>query len=419
LATDRSRRARVTVVTSGHLSTCPRMLKAADALASAGYDVRAVATQHEPWATAADEDVRSRRAWPVTVVDYRRDENAGLYWRSGAVHRAARAAARAVGVNRVPFAVAARAFARVHDALVGAIAAEPADLIYGGTTGALAAIAEAGRRTRTPYAIDFEDFHRGETSGPDAPLLDALAARVEESVSDGAAFVTTSSEAIALEYRRTLGIEPAVIHNTFPLPSQSPDFSRSNPQLLRFFWFSQTIGPGRGLEQAVTAIGRAAVGAELTLVGRPHASFVDDLRALARTSAPRLRIEHRAPLPPDALIDAARGHDIGLALELAPPRNRALCLTNKALSYVLAGVPVLLGDSEGQHDLGVELGRGAALVDARDIEAMAATIARWAADPAALDCAKRTAWHCAARRWHFEHDMERGVLYQLVHEALA
>src|SRR4029077_20628013 len=100
------------------------------------------------------------------------------------------------------------------------------------------------------------------------------------------------------------------IHNTFPLPSQSPDCSRSNPQLLRFFWFSQTIGPGRGLEQAVTAIGRAAVGAELTLVGRPHASFVDDLRALARTSAPRLRIEHRAPLPPDALIDAARGHDI-------------------------------------------------------------------------------------------------------------
>src|SRR4051812_49906789 len=121
-ATDRRRR-RVTVVTAGHLSTCPRMLKAADALAADGYQVRVVATQHEPWAAAADDDVRSRRAWPVTAVDYRRQTNASLYWRSGAAHRAARAVARAAGVGRVPLPVVARAFARVHDALVQAIVA--------------------------------------------------------------------------------------------------------------------------------------------------------------------------------------------------------------------------------------------------------------------------------------------------------
>jgi glycosyltransferase involved in cell wall biosynthesis len=418
LATE-ARRRRVTVVTSGHLSTCPRMLKAADALAAAGYDVRVVATQHEPWAAAADDDVRSRRAWPVTVVDYRRRANAPLYWRSGVVHRAARAIARAAGADRVAFAIVARAFARVHDALVQAIVAEPSDLIYGGTTGALAAIAEAGRRSHTPFAIDFEDFHRAETSGPEAAFVDALATRVEESVVDGAAFVTTSSEAIAAEYQRESGIDAAVIHNTFSLPTHSPDFSRSDSSRLRIFGFSQTIGPGRGLEQAVTAIGRVDSDTDLTVLGRPHASFVDDLSALARTRAPRLRIVHRAPVPPDAIVDAARGHDIGLALELSPPRNRAICLTNKALTYILAGVPVLLGDSEGQHDLGVELGRGAALVNPHDADAIAAAIRAWAIDPAALDCAKRTAWHYAAQRWHYEHEAERGVLYQLVREALA
>ena len=46
--------ARVTVVTSGHLSTCPRMLKVADSLADAGYAVRVVATLHEPWAAETD-----------------------------------------------------------------------------------------------------------------------------------------------------------------------------------------------------------------------------------------------------------------------------------------------------------------------------------------------------------------------------
>src|SRR6185295_4486817 len=77
------RPARITVVTSGHLSTCPRMLKSADALASAGYDVTVVATRHEAWATETDVDVRSRRRWPVQVVDYRREAGASTYWRTG------------------------------------------------------------------------------------------------------------------------------------------------------------------------------------------------------------------------------------------------------------------------------------------------------------------------------------------------
>jgi glycosyltransferase involved in cell wall biosynthesis len=395
------------------------MLKAADALALAGHDVRVVATLHEPWAIVADADVRSRRTWPVTVVDYRRDESAGIYWWTGVQHRAARAVTRAAGVDHVPFAIAARAFGRVHSALAAAILAAPSDLIYGGTTGALAAVAEAGRRSGTPYALDLEDFHSRETSGPDAPFIDALAARVERSVLDDAVFVTTSSEAIAAEYARLHDIDAAVIHNTFPLPSRSPDFRRADPSTLRLYWFSQTIGPERGLEQAVAAIGRVRSAAELTLVGRPHASFLDDLRASASRVAPKLRIVHQPPVPPDAMIDVARGHDIGLALELSTPRNRAICLPNKALTYILAGLPVLMADTEGQHDLGVELGRGAALVNPRDIDAVAAAIEHWASDPAALDCAKRTAWHRAARRWHFDHDAERGVLYRLVGEVLA
>lgn len=395
------------------------MLKAADALALAGYDVRVVATIHEPWAVAADADARSRRTWPVTSVDHRRGEGGSTYWWTGMQHRAARALARTAGADRVPLPVAARAFGRVHSALVRAILAAPSDLIYGGTTGALAAIAEAGRRSSTPYALDLEDFHSGEASGPNARFVDALAVRIERSVLHDAVFVTTSSEAIAAEYRGVHAVDAAVIHNTFLLPSRPPDFGRADPSRLRFYWFSQTIGPERGLDEAVAAIGRVGSPARLTLLGRPHGSFLEQLRGSARRLAPQLEVVHQAPLPPDAMIDAARGHDIGLALEMSPPRNREICLANKALTYILAGVPLLLADTEGQHGLGVELGRGAALVDPRDIDAVARAIGQWAADPAALECAKRTAWHHAARRWHFDHDAERGVLYRLIGEALA
>ena len=45
---------RLALVTAGHLSTCPRMLKAADALAEEGYDVEVVSTRSTAWAVEAD-----------------------------------------------------------------------------------------------------------------------------------------------------------------------------------------------------------------------------------------------------------------------------------------------------------------------------------------------------------------------------
>src|SRR5262249_32840219 len=105
-----TRRPRVTVVTSGHLSTGPRMLKSADAFAAAGYDVRMVATSYESWAVDTDRDVRSRRGWPVDVIDYRRGTSGMTYVRTGARYRAARKAAALRGPARTPLSIVARAF---------------------------------------------------------------------------------------------------------------------------------------------------------------------------------------------------------------------------------------------------------------------------------------------------------------------
>jgi glycosyltransferase involved in cell wall biosynthesis len=200
------------------------------------------------------------------------------------------------------------------------------------------------------------------------------------------------------------------------LPAEPPDPARVDPDTLRIYWFSQTIGRGRGLDDAVAALGRANVSASLALRGRVDGTYFDELKRLAATLAPRLDLQHLPPAPPDAMVDLARGYDIGLALERHVPRNRALCMSNKAFTYLLAGVPVLLTDTPGQHALGTMLGRAAALVPSGDIDAQAAVFAEWARNPAALACAKRNAWQLAADRWHWEHDAERGTLYRLVRE---
>jgi Glycosyl transferase 4-like domain len=392
------------------------MLKSADALADAGHDVRVVATRHEPWAVDADVDVRSRRSWPLTVVDYRRGAGA-TYWRSGIRYRASRVLSAAVGPGRLPLGLAARAFGRVHPELVKAATAEPADLIYGGTTGGLAAVAVAARRCGARYALDLEDFHSGESEARDHALSHGLARRIEDRILGQAAFLTTSSEGIAQAYHESYGVAPNVIHNTFDLPPRPPDFSRARPDVLRLYWFSQTIGAGRGLEDAITAMGIADVPGELTLRGRPVIGYLDGLRHLAGACAPRLRVLHEPPAPPDAMVDLARGFDVGLAVEQVHVKNHQIAQSNKLFTYLLAGVAIAMTDTPGQHPLGVDVGAAAGLVPPGDVSALASVFSRWAKEPGTLDAARRAAWEAARRRWHWQHADERGLLYRLVGEA--
>jgi glycosyltransferase involved in cell wall biosynthesis len=326
--------------------------------------------------------------------------------------------ADAVGPERAPLPVVTRAFGRVHSELVDAAIAEPSDLIYGGTTGALAAIAEAGVRLGVPYALDLEDLHHGEASGPRAGFEDALAMRVEQAVLPKAAFLTTSSEAIARAYRDRHGLQLSVVHNTFALPTRAPE-SNGRGERFRAYWFSQTIGPGRGLEDAVVALGRVPAATELVLRGRPQNGYLETLRALANEQPGRLKISHEPPASPDEMVDLARRYDVGLALEQAAPRNRQLCLTNKAFTYILAGVPVVMTDTPGQRALAADLGCAAAVAAPGDVDGLAAALTAWATDSIRLDCAKRAAWEAARRRWHWEHPLERGRLRELVRQALA
>src|SRR5262249_55513345 len=152
------------------------------------------------------------------------------------------------------------------------------------------------------------------------------------------------------------------------------------------------------LEDAILALGRADVPATLALRGRPQPGYIERLGDLASRRAPLVTIEHLAPASPDAMIDLAHGFDVGLALEQMSPRNRQLCVTNKAFTYIAAGVAVAMTDTPGQHALGHDLGQAAALVPPGDVDALAAAFSDWFDQPAQLECARRTAWHAATRR---------------------
>jgi hypothetical protein len=326
-------------------------------------------------------------------------------------------AGRLIG-TATPFGVAARAFSRIHDELVEAAVAAPADLVYGGTTGGLAATREAAERLRVPYGVDLEDFYLGEFDA-DERLGRRLTAIVERQVLRRARFLTAASAPIADAYVRAYGVSPVTIHNTFPLPVTAPDPEPSAGPGLRLYWFSQTIGPGRGLEDAVAAMGLARIPGELHLRGRAISEYLEGLRRFAAKSAPGLRVVQHDPAPPDAMVDLCRGYDVGLALEQAVVLNSSLCLSNKAFTYVLAGLAVALTDTLGHRALAEDLGEGALVYQPGDVATLSAGLGRWANNKALLARAMAAGWEAAKRRWHWEHPLERGALLEATASALA
>ena len=408
--------ARICIMTAGHLATCHRMMKAADALA-AEHEVRVISTRHVAWATAGDAAVRRDARWRWSVVGYDRGSSRAAFLKSGLRARASRAMVAAMGVGRVPSSIAVRAFSRVHDELVDAALVEPADLYYAGTNGALAAAAAAAAQSGARYALDLEDFHSGEHDESGA-CANALAERIETGVLSQAVFLTTASTAMAAAYRHKYAVDPQPIHNTFPLPPRPPDFSRPRSGELSFYWFSQTIGLDRGLQEAISAIREARIAAELHLRGIARPEVIDHLRRLAG-SVPRLNIRHEPPSDPDTMVDRCRDHHVGLSLERTNPVSRAVCLPNKALTYPLAGLAVAVTDTPGQRPFAEDLGDGALVYAPGDIDALARGLARWANNPALLCRARMAAWEAARRRWHWEHEQDRGALVALVESAVS
>jgi hypothetical protein len=146
----------------------------------------------------------------------------------------------------------------------------------------------------------------------------------------------------------------------------------------------------------------------------PVAGYLESLRALAAARAPRLTLIDHAPIDPDTMIDACRGFDVGLAPEQIGVPNQELALSNKSLTYPLAGLPVVLTDTVGQRALAHDLGPGALCYRPGEVATLAEGLSRWFDDRDAFRVAREASWHAARTRWHWRHPAERGALLDAV-----
>ena len=241
------------------------------------------------------------------------------------------------------------------------------------------AAAAAARDNSAVLGFDAEDFHEEET---DAVMRDrheqgAIRLLLRHHLPE-AKLLTAASPCIAEAFRIHHGVAMQVVLNAFePVDTRTGytgPFTSSRPAKL--YWFSQTMGAGRGLEQAVAILDRMNTPAEMWLRG-----FVrDDYRLeLARFGAGRIKF--LPPGAPDDMVAMAAEADAGLALELPHPPNRDMCLTNKVFVYLAAGLPQIMSATTAQVGFARDLGDAALVVDLNNAEAAARQIDGWLGAP--------------------------------------
>jgi glycosyltransferase involved in cell wall biosynthesis len=201
------------------------------------------------------------------------------------------------------------------------------------------------------------------------------------------------------------------ILNVFPL-SQAPAFApaarpRNCNGRLSVYWFSQTVGPGRGLELFIKAMGKMRGMVALSIRGSDFLGYSRHLKTLAAEVGMADALFFLPSAPPDEMARLAAQHDVGLASELNTPPNYAICLTNKIFTYLLAGIPALMSDTPAQRELAPDLGNAARVVDLTSPESVAAELGRWASDAEALAADKQAAWILGQTRFNWDVEKER------------
>lgn len=403
--------ARILIVTNGSLARNPRVFKEATALGDAGHAVTVLTLRNHSPSEPLDADLAAAAPFhrvPIDLVPGYGTPRWRIFLRL-LRHRLGRQAMTRLGWPNLhalgPAAV-----------LLHAARANPADLTIVHNEvphGIGTRLLDDGRRV----AADIEDWHSEDLLPADRlarPL--ELLRRVERRLLHDAAYTTTTSHALAdALHARYGGTRPSVISNSFPLqPAPPARTSAEGPPA--FFWFSQTLGPGRGLEHFLAAWALTHLPARLVLLGETRPGY--DHAILARLPT-RLHahITFLPLVPPADLPALIARHDIGLALEQPFIVNRNLTITNKIIQYLNAGLAVIASNTAGQREVLAHAPDAGVIVETHETTAFAATLDTLLADRAALASRQHAARRLAETTYCWEREAPR--LLALVDSALA
>ncbi|MFC0514564.1 hypothetical protein ACFFGT_10140 [Mucilaginibacter angelicae] len=335
----------ITLITTGQPTTNPRLVKEAETLISQGYRVKVICCFYQSWALQYDEEITSK--YPGVYVYCGGDPLKGkmAYVRSRLRQKLSLLLFKYLKYK----GAAENAISRTHTEALSLAKSIQTDLYIAHNLGALPAAVKAARKQGVPVGYDAEDMHTGQyLSGTDA--MYRLNKYIEEQYFPRTSYFTAASPLIAEYYAARYNyLAPLVINNVFP---KTPFGIRQHVEQggpLKLFWFSQTVGPERGIETIVKAMAGSPGRVELHLLGNCSARDKEALLSLAgQTGLMDGQLYFHDPVPAGKLFSFAAQFDIGMATETGVPLNRDICLTNKVFTYIQCGLAMIASDTQAQ-----------------------------------------------------------------------
>jgi glycosyltransferase involved in cell wall biosynthesis len=404
-------RKKICIVTTRHISYNPRVLKEADVLSAAGYDVVVVTLNNSLPQSIFDQELMRSRPWTLRTVDARKTGSVEkLRWLGQSVKQKLYTGLAGLGLG---FGIAERAAQRGFDALTRLAKRERADLYLVHHAEALGVGAAAASHNQALLGFDAEDFHRG-MNGMD-PRAAGLIFFLENKYLPRCVYFSAASRGIGEAYRRDYGIkDPLVLLNVFPRETIAP-IQVNRP--VRFYWYSQVIGPNRGLERLIEAAGRLDGLFEVHLRGTMQPGYRQEMDRLIGAAGLEGKVFFHEAILAAALIGEGSHYDVGLALEKNSSENAMICVSNKLFSYLMSGLAVIATDTDGQKDILLSFPQAGILCGMDDAETLAAAMKVY------LDHPDRLAQARAAARWaaegRFNWETEAGKLLDRMEKLLA
>lgn len=403
---------RICIITTRHISYNPRVLKEADALYAHGYDVSVVAINNNADQRAFDEELMMARKWRLSTVDFRKTIRKEQWkWAFLSIRHKLYSKASRLSLR---FGIAERAAEKAFDGLCKLAKKQRADLYIVHHPEALGAGATAARYHKARLGFDAEDFHAG-MNGMDETSK-RMISFLEKKYLPGCSYISAASKGIGEAYQEKYGVKtPIVLLNVFPkedLPAGRAD------NAVRFYWYSQVIGPNRGLECLLDAAACLNGSFEIHLRGSLHSeSYRLELNRLAVKNGIKDKLFLHGPILADWLVGDGSGYDVGLALELNTSINAMICVSNKLFSYLMSGLALIVTDTAGQKDILQCFPRAGRVAGVNDAADLAASMQFYLDHPDSLMEAKMTARSAAMNEFNWE--TESGKLIGAVNSALA
>lgn len=334
---------KICLITPSHIASNPRLVKEAASLSENGYAVHLIFTQNLSWLARHDERILSQNpGWTYDVLNVNRSKTGRKF--------------RTLLQKTLPLFT--RFFPLWKNILLNRhfnwqlrrAMQTKADLYIAHNLGALPVAVLAAKKTGAKSGFDAEDFHRHETSDDAAHPDVRLKIHLEEKYLPKTAYITAASPMIAEHYEKIVDKPVTCILNVFNQVNEAKIKPSMPNNPLRIFWFSQTIGPNRGLEMAIDAINSLSKHSiELHLLGSPQADFVTRLLKQAEHFHHHNHsIDMHTPVSQDEVFRFTATFDIGLASETGFSINNNIALSNKLFTYIQCGLAVLASDTPAQ-----------------------------------------------------------------------